>query len=183
MRVPRTFAFVDLSGFTNYTAAFGDDAAGRLLSAFRAITREIASERGVRIAKWLGDGCMIVSVDQANAISFALELQHRADAVCAPLAVRAGLASGYALLFEGDDYIGSAVNMAARLCDLAAPHEVLLPTMQLERLPQGVQATEHGDVELRGFPGSIDVLQLSGEPVSTPANDTGELWTRTPFNV
>ena len=30
MRVPRTFAFVDLSGFTNYTAAFGDDAAGFL---------------------------------------------------------------------------------------------------------------------------------------------------------
>ena len=30
MRVPRTFVFVDLSGFTNYTAAFGDDAAGRL---------------------------------------------------------------------------------------------------------------------------------------------------------
>jgi hypothetical protein len=27
MRVPRTFSFVDLSGFTNYTAAFGDDAA------------------------------------------------------------------------------------------------------------------------------------------------------------
>ena len=26
MRVPRTFAFLDLSGFTNYTAAFGDDA-------------------------------------------------------------------------------------------------------------------------------------------------------------
>ena len=25
MRVPRTFAFVDLSGFTNYTAAYGDD--------------------------------------------------------------------------------------------------------------------------------------------------------------
>ena len=38
MRVPRTFAFVDLSGFTNYTAAFGDDAAGRLLSAFRDLT-------------------------------------------------------------------------------------------------------------------------------------------------
>ena len=46
MRVPRTFAFVDLSGFTNYTAAFGDDAAGRILSAFRSLVREIASERG-----------------------------------------------------------------------------------------------------------------------------------------
>ena len=31
MRVPRTFVFVDLSGFTNYTAEHGDDAAGRLL--------------------------------------------------------------------------------------------------------------------------------------------------------
>ena len=59
MRVPRTFVFVDLSGFTNYTAAFGDDAAGRILSTFRAIVREVASERGVRIAKWLGDGCMV----------------------------------------------------------------------------------------------------------------------------
>ena len=45
MRVPRTFAFTDLTGFTNYTAAFGDDAAGRILSAFRTLTREIASER------------------------------------------------------------------------------------------------------------------------------------------
>ena len=63
MRVPRTFTFVDLSGFTNYTAAFGDDAAGRILSAFRSLVREIASERGVRIAKWLGDGCMLVSVE------------------------------------------------------------------------------------------------------------------------
>ncbi|MGA0220675.1 MAG: adenylate/guanylate cyclase domain-containing protein, partial [Ilumatobacteraceae bacterium] len=63
MRVPRTFVFLDLSGFTNYTAAYGDDAAGRILSTFRTLVREVASERGVRIAKWLGDGCMIVSVD------------------------------------------------------------------------------------------------------------------------
>ena len=42
MRVPRTFVFVDLSGFTNYTAAFGDDAAGRILSTFRGIVRTVA---------------------------------------------------------------------------------------------------------------------------------------------
>ena len=106
------FVFVDLSGFTNYTAAFGDDAAGRILSAFRTIVREVASERGVRIAKWLGDGCMIVAVDQADAIAFTLDLENRAAEVCAPLTLRVGIATGYALLFEGDDYIGSAVNMA-----------------------------------------------------------------------
>ena len=183
MRVPRTFEFVDLSGFTNYTAAFGDDAAGRLLGTFRTMVREIASERGVRIAKWLGDGCMIVSVDQANAISFALELEYRSADVCAPLALRVGIATGYALLFEGDDYIGSAVNMASRLCDAAGPHEVLLPTMQIERLPEGVVATPHGELELRGFPGPIDVVELSGQPAPVSFNDTGELWTRSPFNL
>src|SRR5512138_91891 len=111
MRVPRTFVFVDLSGFTNYTAAFGDDASGRLLGAFRSLVREIASERGVRIAKWLGDGCMAVSIEQLNAVAFALDLEHRAADICSPLALRIGLATGHALLFEGDDYIGSAVNM------------------------------------------------------------------------
>ena len=181
MRVPRTFIFVDLSGFTNYTAAFGDDAAGRILSTFRAIVRDVASERGVRIAKWLGDGCMVVSVQQSDGLTFVLDLEQRAADVCAPLTVRAGIATGHALLFEGDDYIGSAVNMAARLCDAAAPFEVLMPTMQIERLPRGVTANAHEPVELRGFPGPIEVVELSGQPELVASTDTGELWTRSPF--
>jgi adenylate cyclase len=180
MRVPRTFVFVDLSGFTNYTARFGDAAAGRLLGAFRTMVREVASDRGVRIAKWLGDGCMIVAVDQSDAVAFILDLKSRAADVCAPLTLRAGVASGYALLFEGDDYIGSAVNMAARLCDHASNFEVLMPTMHLERLPPGVTAEPFGEVELRGFPGTIDVIRLEGAP-TTVRNDTGELWTRNPL--
>jgi len=183
MRVPRTFAFVDLSGFTNYTAAFGDDAAGRILTAFRSLVREIASERGVRIAKWLGDGCMVVSVDQAAAINFALELEHRSAEVCAPLSLRVGIATGHALLFEGDDYIGSAVNMASRLCDVADHSEVLIPAMQLEGLPQGVEATSHGAFELRGFPGEIEVFNLSGTVLDTDQRDASELWTRAPFGL
>ncbi len=180
MRVPRTFVFVDLSGFTNYTAAFGDDAAGRILGAFRTIVRAVASERGVRIAKWLGDGCMVVAVDQADAIAFVLDLDQRSSEVCAPLTVRSGLATGHALLFEGDDYIGSAVNMASRLCDHAKGVDALMPTMHIERLPEGVNATSVGEVELRGFPGPIDVVALTGVPSPIDA-DTEDLWTRTPF--
>lgn len=182
MRVPRTFVFVDLSGFTNYTAAFGDDAAGRILSAFRTIVRSVASERGVRIAKWLGDGCMIVAVNQRDAIAFVLDLENRATDICNPLTVRAGLATGHALLFEGDDYIGSAVNMAARLCDHAKNIEVLMPAMHLERLPEGVTTEAFGDIELRGFPGSISVVELTGTPSPVDIDsDAGDLWTRTPF--
>jgi adenylate cyclase len=181
MRVPRTFVFIDLSGFTNYTGAFGDDAAGRLLSAFRTIVRQVASERGVRIAKWLGDGCMIVAVDQPEAIAFTLDLRDRSADVCAPLTVRAGIATGYALLFEGDDYIGSAVNMASRLCDAADKSQVLIPAMGVERLPEGVTATPAGPLRLAGFPGDIEVLELTGSPTPAAQHDTGELWSRSPF--
>lgn len=181
MRVPRTFVFLDLSGFTNYTAAYGDDAAGSILGTFRTLVREVASERGVRIAKWLGDGCMIVSVEQDDAIEFVMDLERRATKVCAPLTLRAGIATGHALLFEGDDYIGSAVNMASRLCDRATNYEVLMPSSHISQLPEGITSEPYDDVELPGFPGSVEVAQLKGSPTRADRHDTGELWTRTPF--
>ena len=183
MRVPRTFVFVDISGFTNFTTENGDDAAGRLLASWRAVTRDVASETGVRIAKWLGDGCMIVAVDQRDAVTFALELQKRSLAACAPLSIRVGIASGLALLFEGDDYIGTAVNMAARLCDAAEPFEVIMPAEQIEILPEGVMATKHAALTLRGLNEALDVVTLSGEAANAARNDTGELWTRSPFVI
>ena len=54
MRVLRTFAFADLSGFTNYTTEHGDDAAGRVLGEFRAVTRRLAS------ARWQRAGCKLL---------------------------------------------------------------------------------------------------------------------------
>lgn len=183
MRVPRTFVFVDISGFTNFTTENGDDAAGRLLAAWRAVTRDVASETGVRIAKWLGDGCMIVAVDQRDAVTFALELQKKSEVPCAPLAIRIGMASGLALLFEGDDYIGTAVNMAARLCDAAQPYEVIIPLDQIENLPDGVVAVPHEPLTLRGLNEAIPVVTLSGEATNAARNDTGELWTRSPFVI
>jgi len=181
MRVPRTFIFLDLSGFTQYTAAYGDDAAGRILGTFRTLVREVASERGVRVAKWLGDGCMVVAVEQQAGIEFVTDLANRAASVCAPLTLRAGIATGHALLFEGDDYIGSAVNMAARLCDRAQHVDVLMPMMQLERLPEGVSVEHVGEIELRGFPGKIGVVRLVGVPSSASRQDDSELGTRSTF--
>jgi adenylate cyclase len=181
MRVPRTFIFVDISGFTNFTTENGDDEAGRLLAAWRSVTREVASDTGVRIAKWLGDGCMLVAVDQRDAITFALELQKRSVTACAPLSIRVGMASGLALLFEGDDYIGAAVNMAARLCDAAEPYEVIIPAEQVENLPNGVAAVPHEPLALRGVSEAVNVVTLSGEATDAARNDTGELWTRSPF--
>ena len=95
--------------------------------------------------------------------------------------MRIGLATGLALLFEGDDYIGSAVNMAARLGDVAQPDEVLMPAEHAVDLPEGVIVEPYGDVVLRGFPEPVPVVNLSGTPVLRARHDTGELWTRSPF--
>ena len=56
MRVRRYFAFVDLCGFTRFTEVHGDEEAVAVLTGFRTLVRFIASEHGVRVAKWLGDG-------------------------------------------------------------------------------------------------------------------------------
>ena len=127
----------------------------------------------------MGQGSMVERVgalmDQYPAIT---DLERRASSVCAPLQLRAGVATGRALLFEGDDYIGSAVNMAARLCDYAQNVDVLMPTMHLDRLPQGVDAEPYGEIELRGFPGKLDIVRLTGAPPAVAMSDVSELWTR-----
>jgi adenylate cyclase len=181
LTLTRTFCFADLSGFTAFTRDNGAHAAVHVLDEFRRVTRNIATKRGVRVAKWLGDGCMVVAVEQKAGIEFVTDLANRAASVCAPLTLRAGLASGYALLFEGDDYIGSSVNRASRLCDHARQVDVLMPTMQLERLPEGVTAEHVGELDLRGFPGRIDVVRLVGAPAVVIHNDAGEIWTRSAF--
>src|SRR3954470_1248682 len=114
MRVTRTFAFVDLCGFTGLTDEQGDEDAVEHLARFRAAAREICSRRGVRIAKWLGDGAMLVGVDPAPLVAAVLELEFCFAERDTPLALHAGLATGDTILFEGDDYIGRAVNLAAR---------------------------------------------------------------------
>ena len=62
-RVQRTFAFVDVSGFTAFTDREGDAAAVEMLETIRAIIRRLSSVHGVRVAKWLGDGAMLVGVE------------------------------------------------------------------------------------------------------------------------
>lgn len=149
MEVDRSFAFVDLCGFTAFTEANGSSQATQLLAAFRAATRDIASRRGVRIAKWLGDGAMIVGVEPQPVLELLLEVEHRA--ANASLALRHGVTFGKAILFEGDDYIGSVVNLAKRLCDAAGPHEILVgPGVEAYAPPWG-EIDDCGELPIKGF--------------------------------
>ncbi len=153
MRVQRTFAFVDVSGFTALTELEGDERAVDVLTAFRALLRDICARRGVRIAKWLGDGVMLVCVTTRPLLETILELHYIVGEVSGPVetvSIRSGVTSGDVILMEGDDYVGHCVNVAARLCDLAAAGEALAAPAVMEHLPSWGLATATTHVSLRG---------------------------------
>lgn len=160
MRVGRGFAFVDLSGFTSFTDTHGDEEAGAVLTGFRSAIREVSSRRGVRVAKWQGDGAMFVGVEPAPLVEAVLEIQEKVDTQDSPLRLRAGITFGHVILFEGDDYVGSSVNLAARLCDVAAPHEVLAGCEVADAVPAWAAVEEIAPVTVRGFAQPVQVLRL-----------------------
>lgn len=161
MRIDRSFGFVDLCGFTAFTEAEGDEEAVRVLAEFRAAARDVASRRGVRVAKWLGDGAMLVSVGPGLLVTTVLEIEERIDWSGSPLALRAGLAQGPVILFEGDDHIGSSVNLAARLCDAAGAHQVLATPDLAASAPDWADVTPVGAVMVHGFAKPVEAVQLS----------------------
>jgi adenylate cyclase len=160
VRVRRTFAFVDLSGFTALTEAEGDERAVSVLAVFRATLRVICSRRAVRIAKWLGDGAMLVSVDSKPLVAAALEMKFAADTVPEPITIKCGITIGHVILLEGDDYIGHAVNVAARLCDMAVGNEVLALSEVVAELPAWGTTESTDEVSVRGLEQPLSIVRL-----------------------
>ena len=164
VRVERSFAFLDLCGFTRFVSARGDDEATSVLAGFRGWVRGIASRRGVRVAKWLGDGAMVVAVEPAPLVAAILETEARLDDGSSALPIRAGMATGAVILFEGDDYIGTPVNLAARLCDVAGPRQVLAVPELLPACPPWAAPGEPHQLSIAGFPSPVDVVRLTRRP-------------------
>jgi class 3 adenylate cyclase len=160
MRVRRTFAFLDLSGFTALTESEGDERAVAVLGVFRSALRDICSRRAVRIAKWLGDGAMLVSVETMPLVSATLEMKAAIDVAPEPVTIKCGVTAGTVILLEGDDYIGHAVNVAARLCDLAVGHEVLAVSSVVPELPPWAAVEAAQQLTVRGLERPIDVVRL-----------------------
>ncbi len=174
-RVQRSFAFLDMCGFTAYMDERGDQDAVQALSAMRTAIRSAAEEHGVRVAKWLGDGAMIVGVEHPPLVQCALAIQAWMPPGPWP-PLRGGVCTGQVLLFEGDDYVGRAVNIAARLCAAAAPGQILvadggeigpgeealsLGDSQAELEPDaGQDGRTSRSMEVRGLSSSIRVRQF-----------------------
>lgn len=157
-------AFTDLSGFTEFTAIKGDEAAVELLAAHERTVRDALKGRG-RIVKNLGDGFLLYFSDACDAIDTALKLQEKFEEQSweqdLPLWVRIGIHFGRPIR-KGRDLIGHDVNVAARIVDLAQPGEVLVSeacTSAMKHPLAGVYFEEVGPVVMKGIPESITLYR------------------------
>ena len=161
---PGAIVFTDLSGYTEFCAIQGDEAALRLLMAQERILRDAMRRRG-RLVKNLGDGFLLWFRSAAAAVEIALDLQERFDTesfdIDLPLWVRMGIHFGEPIRY-GRDLVGHDVNVAARIVDLAAPGEVLVSescTSKMRRHIPGVYFEEVGPVVMKGIPESITLYR------------------------
>jgi len=120
-----TFLFCDLVGFTALTDAEGDERAAAVGAALQLCVRGAAADHEAEVVKAMGDAAMVRCRDPETGIRLALCLVEEVDSDPVLPPVRIGVHTGPAVSHDGDWY-GRAVNVAARLCSVAAGGEVLV---------------------------------------------------------
>jgi class 3 adenylate cyclase len=104
--------------------------------------------------KWLGDGVMFHFPDPAPSVLAALEMVEGVASHELPPA-HVGIHAG-PVVFQGGDYFGRTVNIAARIADFARPGEILV-SQEVVDVAKGapVTFTDVGPVELKGVSGTM----------------------------
>jgi class 3 adenylate cyclase/tetratricopeptide (TPR) repeat protein len=164
----QTFLIADLRGYTRFTLERGDEAAARLAVNFAALSRRVVEARGGRVIELRGDEALAVFPSTRQALWAAVELEagveetRRTDPAFPPVGV--GLDAGEAIPVE-EGYRGAALNLAARLCSLAGPGEVLASetVIHLARRIHQLVYIERGEVQLKGFADPVRVVQVRAE--------------------
>jgi class 3 adenylate cyclase len=149
----RGFLFADLRGYTAFVEAHGDGAARELLQRYRTLVRrEIAAFDGSEI-RTEGDSFYVVFEAVADAVKAGLAIRDAATEPGEdPIRVGVGIHAGE--VTDGDEgIVSSAVNIAARLCAVAGPGEVLVTdtVRALIRTATDVQFAPRGRRHLKGI--------------------------------
>lgn len=167
-----TFLFTDLKDSTLLWDR-DPDAMSSALARHDDIVADAVAEAGGSTFKTTGDGVAAVFERTNDAVAAACTAQLSMQAEDWPegeLQIRVGISTGEAEK-RGDDYFGSAVNLAARVAGVANPGQTLLSESSkvlLTRLPREVTILDEGDHWLKGFSSSqrlfsVEHPELSGE--------------------
>jgi class 3 adenylate cyclase/YHS domain-containing protein len=159
-QVRRAVMFVDLASFTPLAEAMGDLRAAAVLDRFAVLVRRAVQRCHGRIVNQMGDGFMIVFPECYSAVSCGLELEQVSSHEPQFPAVRVGLHWGTLLYREGD-YVGSNVNIAARLADEAHRHQFIVTdeVRRRAKMYEGVEWVRIGRRRLKGLAAEVELFE------------------------
>jgi ABC-type transport system substrate-binding protein/class 3 adenylate cyclase/streptogramin lyase len=183
----RTFLFADVRGYTRYTHEHGDEAASALASRFADIVREAVPAFEGELLELRGDEALCVFTSARQALRAAVELQRWfrkqvGGEPVLPLGVGMGLDAGEAVPTQGG-YRGGALNVAARLCALAAPGQVLATetVAGLARRVEGLRFQPRRSVRVKGVAEPVRLVKVVSEvplpPVPELPRSASAHWT------
>jgi len=175
-RRTRGFLFADLRGWTAFVEAHGDAAAAVLLTAYRDLVRETVRQFGGAEIKTEGDSFYVVFEAASGAVECGLALVDAAAAASRehperPIRVGVGIHAGETIEMDGG-YVGSAVNVAARVCSVAGAGEVAITETVLGLVRTGlpVHFVPRGTPKLKGIDQPIAIYAVRRGPApSIPA--------------
>ncbi len=157
-------AFLDLTGYTNLTERFGDEAAAENAQGLAELVRPLLAKHSGRLVKMLGDGAMLHFPNPTDAVRCGIEIVASIRDTGMPPA-RLAITAGPLILRDADFY-GRTVNIAARLIDYARPQEVLvtenITTAQTKN--DDFLYQQIGPVSLKGVPEPVVVYTASAKP-------------------
>lgn len=158
----RTILFTDIVGSTDMTQRLGDEVALRMLELHDRIVRDALVATSGREIKHTGDGIMAVFHSATSAVRCGMRVQedisrNRSENPDHRLQVRIGMAAGEPIE-HNNDFFGSTVQLAARLCAHAQPEQVLMSNAVAELcIGKALPLRPLGQVALKGFDEPIQV--------------------------
>ena len=163
-RLPLAVSFIDLARFTPMTEVMGDLVAAEVLDRFSDLVRRAVLTAAGRVVKQIGDEFMLVFHDADGALAATAAIRSAAAAEPAFLATRIGVNFGSVLCREGD-YIGTTVNVAARVTTQAAPHQLLVTEAVRTALSDPTRYAFHrvGRRSLRGLEEDVELWEVGGD--------------------
>jgi ABC-type transport system substrate-binding protein/class 3 adenylate cyclase/DNA-binding beta-propeller fold protein YncE len=185
----RTFLFADMRGYTRFTQEHGDDMASALAGRFADLVRETVPAYEGELLELRGDEALCVFRSARQALRASVELQRRLrtdihEEPAFPLGVGMGLDAGEAVPTQGG-YRGASLNLAARLCALAKPGEILATegVSHLAHRVEGLRLLEGRSATVKGMTRPVRYVVVKPEEPLPPIATTAPLRRKTRARV
>ena len=173
-----TILFSDVTGSTSLGEQLDPESLRGVMNRFFDVGRGVVARHGGTIEKFIGDALMAVfgvphvhEDDALRAVRAALDLVAGLEAVNdeieasygVRLALRTGVNTGEVAVGAGEVFAtGDAVNVAARLEQLAAPGEILISESTRRLVRSAVEVEPLEPVELKGKSLPVEIWRLRG---------------------